>query len=71
MSVPLLNNHRGHNWCGLHLKTLCVFLDAYSANFALVKIFFKFGGCRLLLIISDVESAVRLPVPGFVEFRVT
>ena len=44
----------------LHLKTLCVVLYAGSANFALIKIFLKLGGCRLLFIILDVDSAPRI-----------
>ena len=31
-----------------------------SVNFALVISLFKFGGCRLLLIIFDVERASRI-----------
>ena len=44
----------------LHLKTLLDVLMFCSVNFALVISLFKFGGCRLLLIIFDVERASRI-----------
>ena len=44
----------------LHLKTLLDVLIFCSVNFALVISLFKFGGCRLLLIIFDVERASRI-----------
>ena len=45
----------------LHLKTLLDVLIFCSVNFALVIIsLFRFGGCRLLLIIFYVERASRI-----------
>ena len=44
----------------LHLKTLLDVLIFCSVNFALVISLFKFGGCRLLLIIFDFERASRI-----------
>ena len=44
----------------LHLNTLLYVLIFCSVNFALVMSLFKFGGCRLLLIIFDVERASRI-----------
>ena len=47
----------------LHLKTLLDVLSFCSVNFVLVIIvisIFKFGGCRLLLIIFDFERASRI-----------
>ena len=41
-------------------KTLLDVLIFCSVNFALVISLFKFGGCRLLLIIFDVERASRI-----------
>ena len=44
----------------LHLKNLLDVLIFCSVNFALVISLFKFGGCRLLLVIFDVERASRI-----------
>ena len=44
----------------LHLKTLLDVLISCSVNFALVISIFKFGGCRLLFIIFEVERASRI-----------
>ena len=57
MSYPHQDIHTAAQFGRLHLNTLFDVLICCSINFALVMSLLKFGGCRLLLIIFDPESA--------------